>query len=78
MCFTALSSCMSWGSSGQFLPLVGDFKLDAFGQDSFAASVSAVDAELELLFKLWAAGVFNRVGFVSLGFLLNTHTDQQT
>ena len=50
-----------------------DFKLDAFGlDDSFEASVGAVDVEFELLFKLWTAGVLHCAGFVPLSLLLHT------
>lgn len=58
-----------------FLPFVDDFKLDAFGlDDSLEASISTVDVEFELLFKLWAVGVFHCAGFVPLSLLLHTNT----
>lgn len=60
-----------------FLPLVDDFKLDAFGlDDSFEASVGTVDVELELLFKLWIVGALNCTGFVLLSILLHTHINE--
>lgn len=53
-----------------------DFKFDAFGlDDSFEASVAAVDIEFELLFKLWAAGVLYCAGFIPLSLLLHTHNE---
>lgn len=55
------------------LPFMDDFKLDAFGlDDTFEASVVAVNAELELFFKLWVVGVLYCAGFVPLGLLLHT------
>lgn len=57
------------------LPLVDDFKLDAFGlDDPFESSVITADVEFELLFKLWAARVLDCARFVPLGLLLHTNT----
>lgn len=61
-------------TSGFYLPLVDDFKLDSFGlDDSLEASVSAVDVEFESLFKLRAAGAFYCACFVPLSLLLHTY-----
>lgn len=50
-----------------------DFKFDALGlDDSFESSVVAADVELELLFKLWAAGAPYCTGFIPLSLLLRT------
>lgn len=53
-----------------------DFKFDAFRlDDTFEASVVAVNIEFELFFKLWAVGVLYCAGFVPLGLLLHTQTN---
>lgn len=50
-----------------------DFKFDAFRlDDTFEASVVAVNAEFELFFKLRAVGVLDCAGFVPLRLLLHT------
>lgn len=56
-----------------YLPLVDNFKLDAFGlDDSFEASVAAVDIKFELFLKLRTAAVLYCAGFVPLSLLLHT------
>lgn len=55
------------------LPFVDNLKFDAFGLDnSFKASMWAVDVEFKLLFKLWAVGALHCAGFVSLSVFLQT------
>lgn len=55
------------------LPFMDDFKFDAFRlDDTFEASVVAVNIEFELFFKLWTVGVLYCTGFVPLGLLLHT------
>lgn len=61
------------------LPLVDDFKLDAFGLNNpFESSVGSVNVESELLFELRTAAVLHRAGFVPLGVLLHTNVPFST
>lgn len=54
-----------------------DLKFDAFRlDDAFEASVVAVNIEFKLFFKLWIVGVLYCAGFVPLGLLLHTHTNE--
>lgn len=51
-----------------------DFKLDALWlDDPFKTPVCSVNAEFELLFKLWTVGVLHCAGFVPLRLLLHKH-----